>query len=200
MLRDYIYGLTLLIGLSEGALASSISAQASGQHASDSLGVEGVWWHGSANFAGQILTPACTLGMEDVWQIIDMGTTRVKDMQASIPGPEKVFFLGLENCELTSEEEAKSIAVLPDSRVRVTFDGLRGHSPDRFGVLGQAKGVELQILDSQGNRAFAGKAMPPQLLKGSEQRLQYALRLIRNGEPLRGGDYYAVVRLKVDYE
>ncbi|AYN30253.1 type 1 fimbrial protein [Buttiauxella sp. 3AFRM03] len=181
-------------------MATSTSTQSSSQNAPEYQGPEGVWWHGSANFGGQIIAPACTLGMEDVWQVIEMGTTRMKDMQASIPGPEKIFYLGLENCELTSEDDVKPDAVLPDSQVRVTFDGLRGHSPDRFGVLGQARGVELQILDSQGNRAFAGKAMPPQLLKGSEQRLQYALRLIRNGEPLRGGDYYAVVRLKVDYE
>lgn len=52
-------------------------------------GEEYVWWHGRANFKGQVIVPACTLAMEDTWQAIDMGETPVRDLQDSFAGPEK---------------------------------------------------------------------------------------------------------------
>ncbi len=39
-------------------------------------GEEHVWWDGRATFHGEVVRPACTLAMEDAWQIIDMGKPR----------------------------------------------------------------------------------------------------------------------------
>lgn len=39
-------------------------------------GEEHVWWDGRAAFHGEVVRPACTLAMEDAWQIIDMGKPR----------------------------------------------------------------------------------------------------------------------------
>lgn len=44
-------------------------------------GEEHVWWDGRAAFHGEVVRPACTLAMEDAWQIIDMGETPVRDLQ-----------------------------------------------------------------------------------------------------------------------
>lgn len=52
-------------------------------------GEEHIWWHGRANFKGQIIAPACTLAMEDAWQEIDMGTTPLRDLQNSQKVPRK---------------------------------------------------------------------------------------------------------------
>ena len=159
-------------------------------------GEEHVWWHGRASFKGQVLIPACTLAMEDTYQAIDMGVTPVRDLQDSFAGPEKKFRLRLRNCELAGTGKR----VYTASRVRVTFDGLQGETPDKFSVIGQAKGINLQILDSQGYPARAGNVMPPLLLNGNEEGLDYTLRVVRNGQPLKAGDYYAALRFKVDYE
>ena len=175
---------------------TSPSFPPSGMSLSEYWGEEHVWWHGRASFKGQVIAPACTLAMEDTWQAIDMGETPVRDLQDSFAGPEKKFRLRLRNCELAGTGHR----VYTASRVRVTFDGLQGETPDKFSLTGQAEGISLQILDNQGYPARAGKVMPPLLLNGNEQGLDYTLRVVRNGQPLKAGDYYAALRFKVDYE
>ncbi|EPB3314896.1 fimbrial protein [Escherichia coli] len=159
-------------------------------------GEELVWWHGRTSFKGQVIAPACTLAMEDTWQVIDMGETPVRDLQDSFAGPEKKFRLRLRNCELAGTGKR----VYTASRVRVTFDGLRGETPDKFSLLGEAEGINLQILDNQGYAARVGKVMPPLLLNGNEDELKYILRIVRNGYPLKAGNYYTILRFIVNYE
>ncbi|HAY0228462.1 TPA: type 1 fimbrial protein [Escherichia coli] len=159
-------------------------------------GEEHVWWHGRASFKGQVIAPACTLAMEDTYQAIDMGATPVRDLQDSFAGPEKKFRLRLRNCELAGTGKR----IYTASRVRVTFDGLQGETSDKFSLTGQAEGINLQILDNQGYPARVGKVMPPLLLNGNEDGLDYTLRVVRNGQPLKAGDYYGALRFKVDYE
>ncbi len=162
----------------------------------DYWGEKYVWWDGRASFKGQVIIPTCTLVMEDMYQAVDLGMTPVRDIQSSVVGPEKKFRLRLRNCELSGTGKR----VYTASRVRVTFDGAQGETPDRFSMTGLAKGINLQILDAQGYLARSGKAMPPLLLNGNEEGLSYTLRLVRNGQPLKVGSYYAALRFKVDYE
>ena len=119
-------------------------------------GEEHVWWDGRATFHGEVVRPACTLAMEDAWQIIDMGETPVRDLQNGFSGPERKFSLRLRSCEFNSQGGN----LFSDSRIRVTFDGVRGETPDKFNLSGQAKGINLQIADARGNIARAGKVMP----------------------------------------
>lgn len=176
--------------------APSPSFPPSGMTLPEYWGEEHVWWYGRASFKGQVIAPACTLAMEDTWQAIDMGDTPVRDLQDSFAGPEKKFRLRLRNCELAGTGKR----VYTASRVRVTFDGLQGETPDKFSLTGQAEGINLQILDNQGYPARVGKVMPPLLLNGNEDGLDYTLRVVRNGQSLKAGDYYAALRFKVDYE
>lgn len=187
-----------IILLWSGVLHSALlpSFPPSGMSLPEYWGEEHVWWHGRASFKGEVIAPACTLAMEDTYQAIDMGITPVRDLQDSFSGPEKKFRLRLRNCELAGTGKR----VYTASRVRVTFDGLQGETPDRFSLTGQAEGINLQILDNQGYPARVGKVMPPLLLNGNEEGLDYTLRVVRNGQPLKAGDYYAALRFKVDYE
>ncbi|GDB16218.1 minor pilin protein PapH [Escherichia coli] len=125
-----------------------------------------------------------------------MGAIPLRTLQSTPVGPEKKFRLRLRNCELAGTGKH----VYTASRIRVTFDGSQGETPDKFSLAGQAEGIYLQITDNQGYVARAGKAMPPLLLNGNEEELSYTLRVVRNGYPLKAGDYYAILRFKVDYE
>ena len=151
---------------------------------------------GSASFRGEIVSSACVLAMEDAYQEINLGDIPVRDLQDSFAGPEKRFRLRLRDCDLANPEDG-AVRV---GHVRMTFDGLQGETPDKFSVVGQAEGINLQILDNQGYPARVGKVMPPLLLNGNEEGLDYTLRVVRNGQPLKAGDYYAALRFKVDYE
>ncbi|EAO6410012.1 type 1 fimbrial protein [Salmonella enterica] len=162
----------------------------------DYWGEDNVWWEGRASFHGQVIVPACALAMEDSWQVVDMGLTPIRDLQNTYEGPEKRFQLRLRDCELAGTGKK----VFTGSRIRVTFDGVEGETPDKFSTAGQARGVNLQIVDGQGYTARVGKVMPAQVLDGNEQGLDYILRVVRNSEPLKAGDYSASLRFKVDYE
>lgn len=151
---------------------------------------------GRASFSGEIVSSACVLAMEDAYQEINLGDIPVRDLQDSFTGPEKRFRLRLRDCDLEKPEDG-AVRV---GHVRVTFDGLQGETPDKFSVVGQAEGINLQILDNQGYPARVGKVMSPLLLNGNEEGLDYTLRVVRNGQPLKAGDYYAALRFKVDYE
>jgi len=109
-------------------------------------GEELVWWHGRTSFKGQVIAPACTLAMEDTWQVIDMGETPVRDLQDSTAVPEKKFRLRLRNCELAGTGKR----IYTASRVRMTFDGLRGETPDKFSLLGEAE--RFQSADTEQSR------------------------------------------------
>ncbi|EBG3215777.1 type 1 fimbrial protein [Salmonella enterica subsp. enterica] len=184
------------------ALGNIPSALASGMFPSPGMtlpeywGEDNVWWEGRTSFRGQVIVPACVLAMEDAWQVVEMGAIPVRDLQSTSSGPEKHFQLRLRDCELAG----KGKKVYTSSRVRVTFDGVVGETPDKFSTAGQARGVDLQIADGQGYTARAGKVMPALLLEGNEQSLDYTLRVVRNGEPLKAGDYSASLRFNVDYE
>ncbi|WP_249516518.1 fimbrial protein [Escherichia coli] len=151
---------------------------------------------GSTSFSGKIVSSACALTMEDAYQEINLGDVPVRDLQNSFAGPEKRFRLRLRDCDLERPEDGITRA----GHVRVTFDGLQGETPDKFSVIGQAEGINLQILDNRGYLVRVGKVMPALLLNGNEEGLDYTLRVVRNGQPLKAGDYYAAIRFKVDYE
>ena len=151
---------------------------------------------GSTSFSGKIVSSACVLYMEDVYQEINLGDVPVRDLQDSFVGPVKRFRLRLRDCDLERIEDG----ITRVGYVRVIFDGLQGGTSDKFSVIGQAEGIDLQILDNQGYLARVGKVMPPLLLNGNEEGLDYTLRMVRNGHPLKAGNYYAALRFKVNYE
>lgn len=175
---------------------SFINSLTPGGNLSQYWGAEDVWWHGRASFKGQVIIPACSLAMEDVYQTIDLGSIPARELQNSFVGAEKNFNLRLRNCELSESGYQYYIA----NRVRVTFDGVHDDSPDKFSLFGEAQGVSLQILDNQGALAYPGRFMLPRLLTGNEEKLSYTIRLVRNTQELKVGKYYAILRFKVDYE
>lgn len=160
-------------------------------------GTEKVWWHGRANFSGEVLTPACTLAMEDRWQVVDMGDSTLRELQNTSDGPEKKIFLRLDDCDLS---DPKTIGRLNNS-VKITFDGISGQNQEQFKIFGSAKGIDLQIIDSMGYKARIGEAMHPMI---SEQKnkhgIGYLLKMVRNEEELRPGDYYASIKFSINYE
>lgn len=155
-----------------------------------------VRWGGQATFTGKVIAPSCSITMEDSWQSVDMGEHPISHLVQGIYGPQKGFRLQLRDCELARTRQG----VFAVTHLRITFEGLRGETPERFSVTGRAKGADLQILDSTGFVARAGEVMPALQIYGNEQALYYTLRLVRNSLPLSAGENYAVLRFKVDYE
>jgi len=79
----------------------------------------------------------------------------------------------------------------------VTFDGRVDNG--LFGVDGQAEGIALQLTDRHGNIIMPGNPTPLPDVVVSDRELNYFLRLVRNQQTLRSGEYTSTIRFKMDY-
>ncbi|MEL5519731.1 fimbrial protein [Serratia bockelmannii] len=146
---------------------------------------------GRVNMQGSIIDTACAIAVDSREQTIDMGVLPLSDIIRDGQGRSQPFSIDLVNCitERPGKEGWK--------KFQVTFDG-EAHG-GLFGINGDASGVALQILDTQGNVAMPGKAMPPMDIIPGDSQLNYAMRLVANNHALKAGDYLSSIRFKLDY-
>ncbi|EIT7186890.1 MAG: fimbrial protein [Serratia marcescens] len=148
---------------------------------------------GRVNMEGSILDTACAIEAGSRDQSVDMSTLPLSQIIRDGVGVKRPFTIRLINCV-----RARPDPTLPDwQRFRVTFDG-EGHN-GLFQVQGSARGVALQITDTQGNIALPGKALPAGDIIPGNMSLNYSLRLVGNQQVLRAGEYRSAVRFKLDY-
>jgi type 1 fimbria pilin len=142
---------------------------------------------------GSIIDTACAIAAGSREQTIDMDTVPVGDIMRDGQGTTRPFSVELINCELSRPDPQ-----LPDwHHFQVTFDGDADGS--LFGVRGEAKGVALEIADSQGNKAMPGEPLPlGEIIPGS-MKLDYTMKLVSNSQTLKAGRYTSAVRFKLDY-
>ncbi|WP_455426048.1 fimbrial protein [Dryocola sp. LX212] len=173
-----IYPAVLLLGFSAGAL--------------------GQWsdrGHGRVQMNGQVQESACSLHTDDVWQEIVFAPQATRDMYSDASAPEKDFSLRLVNCELEKQNGSRWQGVV------VTFDGKQDETNDAlFALEGEAEGLALQLTDASGQRAVSGNALNAISLREGDNQLNYHLRLVRNGQPLKEGGWSAALRFMVAYE
>lgn len=148
---------------------------------------------GRVNMAGAIIETACAIDTLSRDQTINMGTVPVSQISRDGQGLIRPFSIQLVNCVLARHDKK-----LPDWRYfQVTFDG----SADQgfFGVAGEAKGIALQIADSQGNIAIPGIPLPFGEITPNDMLLNYSLQLVSNNQDLHAGEYSSTVKFKMDY-
>lgn len=149
---------------------------------------------GRVNMHGSIIDTACSITMDDRYQTVQITTQPVAMV---IQPAEKIsvsFHINLESCSLHSDGPPPK----QWSHFQVTFDG-SSDDGKLFNVMGEAKGIALEISDHNGNIAIPGKALPAGMLSPGLMALNYQLHLKGNGQEIRPGDYYSIIRFKVDY-
>ncbi|MBV6819329.1 type 1 fimbrial protein [Rahnella sp. PD12R] len=147
---------------------------------------------GHVHMQGSIIDTPCAISTADIHQSIEMSVSTVGEMVLNGRGSQKAFSLNLVNCDLNSHSQEQ-----PDStHFSTTFDGPSDHG--LFRISG-AEGVGLQITDALGHPATPGQPLPSGSLVPGTQRLDYILRLVSNDQPLKVGEYHAILRFKVDY-
>ncbi|HHT2664587.1 TPA: fimbrial protein [Citrobacter freundii] len=188
--------LIMLFWTSGGLARSSVGLSPLGMALSQYSEKGNSWGYGRTSFKGMIIVPACTLEMKDTYQSVELGSTSIRDLHDLFSGQERMFHLHLRNCELVNMGKR----IYTANRVRITFDGMQGETLNRFSVIDQINGINIQITDSQGYTARVGEVMPSQKITGGEEILNYTFRIFRNSKELKPGDYYVVLRFKIDYE
>lgn len=156
---------------------------------------------GRVNMAGSILDTACAIEAGSMEQTLDMGVTPLSQLVQHGStlnwhkhGPSREFAIRLVNCVLEQKTSYKH----DWQYFLVTFEG--PGDGKAFGVTGDAKGVALQIRDSQGNLALPGVPLPRSGLIAGSQNLNFTLSLVGNRQELRAGDYRSTLRFKMDYD
>lgn len=146
---------------------------------------------GRVNMQGSIIDTACTIAVDSREQTIDMGVIPLSDIIRDGQGRSQPFSIDLVNCitERPGKDDWK--------KFQVTFDGEANGG--LFDVNGDASGVALKIIDTQGNVAIPGKAMPPMDIVPSDSQLNYTMRLVANNHTLKAGDFLSSIRFKLDY-
>ena len=158
-------------------------------------GQKNVWWHGKADFSGEVVSPACSLFMEDAWQTINMGDVSIKNMKDDIISEKKVY-IRLTNCDVRFSGDYKKSS----NRISTSFDGVVGTSPDSFFLTGSASGLTLKILDNDGYIFAKGKTSPRIRMDKDFITLEYSVQVIPSGERFSAGEYASVLRYHVYYE
>ncbi|EKS6735997.1 fimbrial protein [Enterobacter ludwigii] len=148
---------------------------------------------GVINMQGAIIDTACAIAVESRDQSINMGVAPLSEIVRDGHGKLKPFSIELINCIMKRQDETKN-----DWRqFQVTFDG--DADGKLFGVRGEASGVALQITDKHGNIAVPGQPLPHEDIAPGNMKLDYQLRLVANQHALKAGDFFSVVRFKLDY-
>lgn len=148
---------------------------------------------GRVNMVGAIIETACAIDTFNRDQTINMGSLPVSQIARDGQGGLRPFSIQLVNCILTREDKR-----LPDwQHFQITFEGY--DDAGFFGIEGEAKGVALQITDSDGNIAMPGTPLPVGEIAAKEMLLNYSLRLVSNHQSLRVGQYSSTVKFKMDY-
>jgi type 1 fimbria pilin len=108
-------------------------------------------------------------------------------------GLTRPFTLKLVNCGLAGENSTNT----GRQHFRMIFDG--NAEGKNFGVIGDARGVALRIVDSIGTDIYPGVPMSIENTLTKDYRLNYSMQLVANSQVLRAGDYRSAIRFKLDY-
>ena len=148
---------------------------------------------GRVNMEGAIVNAACALEAASRDQTIDMKILPVEQITRDGHGLTRPFTLKLVNCGLAGENSTNT----GRQHLRMIFDG--NAEGKNFGVIGDARGVALRIVDSIGTDIYPGVPMSIENTLTKDYRLNYSMQLVANSQVLRAGDYRSAIRFKLDY-
>jgi len=150
-----------------------------------------VW--GRVNMQGTVIETACAIDTDNRDQTIDMSVMPLNQIMREGHGVKRIFNIRLINCVVGRINED----AIGWQRFQVTFEGRVDNG--LFAVEGQARGVALELTDSDGNISTPGKPLPGMNVSAGNRQMNYSLRLVSNSQILRSGEYTSAIRFKMDY-
>lgn len=151
--------------------------------------------HGIVRLNGEIMASACGIHTDDLWQEVNFPPVSVDQVSSFSGQTTRDFSLRLINCRLEKEDGSLW------QSAQVYFDGEPDYlTRSLFALHGEAKGLALQLTDERGEIALPGQAFSAVTLNEGDQKLNYHLRVMRNGEALQEGSWSASLRFMVVYQ
>lgn len=168
-------------------LTAQASPQMTNQSSEDDLPL-----FGQVNMNGAIISSACDIDTGDGYQSIAMPTESRRHIKRTGEGEPQDFSIRLTNCSLGPSDKSAAWQY-----INIIFDG--DEDDGMFRVNGNASGVALVLIDSNGTEIHPGQTMPWQPEWVTDNRLNYRIKLKSNLRNLMVGDYSATIRYRVEY-
>lgn len=147
---------------------------------------------GRVSMNGAIISSACDIDTGDGYQSITMPSETRTHIKRTGEGEPQDFSIQLTNCSLDSLEEPAAWQY-----INIIFEG--DEDAGMFRVQGDAGGVALELLESDGTIIHPGKAVSWQQSSVTGNRLDYQIRLKNTLRDLVVGDYNAIIRYRIEY-
>ncbi|MBK0033133.1 type 1 fimbrial protein [Erwinia sp. S43] len=148
---------------------------------------------GHVKMAGSIIDTACAIDINSIDQTLDMGVVPIGRIIRDGYSLKKSITINLVKCILNKNDENLN----QWKYFTITFDGMNDEG--LFNIEGDAKGIALRIIDSDGNVAKPGAPLPSGELKSGKMSLNYSIQLVSNHKALHAGEYNSIVKYKMDY-
>lgn len=159
---------------------------------------EAMQFSGHATFSGEVLAPACTIALEDRFQIIPFGEVPLRELWAGSGHLVQDMVIHLEHCAQPGQaDELRS----DDRALRIRFEGVPDKDPAGFRTFGTAGGVALYLQDARREAVRPGVYMPALWQRSYDRQvLEYRMEVRPDGQAIRAGDFRAALRFRIDYE
>lgn len=143
----------------------------------------------SINISGNITASPCTIDTNTVSQTVDLGRSYAHNISVGSGSEWKAFQLTLSKCPAYWKNAT------------VTFTGNAATDDDFFANSGSAKGVVLQISDSNHIMSYGNGDTMTQIVDESRNVIfPLEARMFNPGGGVSGGDFNAVVQVDFTYQ
>ncbi|MCK3863868.1 hypothetical protein [Pseudomonas sp. B329] len=148
---------------------------------------------GRVQLAGSIVDSACTIRVGNESQTIDFKPTVLNELVHGNTSPQQPLNIYITDCVTSNSRSAP-----PSSQqFKLTFEG--AGEGKHFSLQGAAKGIALQIKNTQGTLISPGMLLEHGSLSADTLMLNYSLTLVGIGQALEAGNYHATIKLSIQH-
>ena len=148
---------------------------------------------GTVSFEGAIIEAACSIDPESVDQTVKFGQVAKSELEAGGNSSPEEFFIKLKGCDTSS---------LTDKTITTTFTGASsGAVPGALGIVGDAQGAGIMMVDGGGRSIVLGTATAPQGLQDGNNTLAFGayLKGAASGD-ITPGEFTAITNFSLAYQ
>lgn len=148
---------------------------------------------GTVSFEGAIIEAACSIDPESVDQTVGLGQVAKSQLETGGSSSPEAFKIKLKGCDVAS---------LTDKTVTSTFTGAESAAvPGALGIVGDAHGAGIMMVDGSGASIVLGTATKPQLLQDGNNELIFGayLKGAATGD-ITPGEFTAVTNFSLAYQ
>lgn len=148
---------------------------------------------GQVQLAGSIVDSACSINVGSTSQTISFKPLALSGLLSGDRSSVQPLTIFISDC--IKPEHSRSAS--SSQGFQLIFEG-QPHGK-YFGIGGGARGVALQITDSQGKLISPGMVLVPSARANDGLLLNFSLMLVGSGQALEAGDYHATIKLSIQH-